>query len=79
MVEGGFAGPIDKDLGPVLQRAGLLAHEDLVQAQGLRTPDCWLFDRKSLAAACHAAGYALKPQKDQGLVVLPARPSRRGK
>ena len=67
------------DLGPTLHRAGLLAQEGLFEAQGLTKPTCWLLDRKNLAAACHAAGYTLKPAKDQELVLQPTKSPRAAK
>jgi uncharacterized protein len=72
-------GPMSEDLGTVLKKAGLLAHDGAVEAQELSTPACWLLDRKNLAAACHAAGLTLKQPRDQGLTLHPAKEPRRRK
>lgn len=77
LVEDGAVGPITRNLGPLLQRAGLLAHPAPVDSPTLRTPSCWLLLRKNLAAACHEAGYALKPARDQDLAVQFGKPPRR--
>lgn len=79
LMEGVFVGPIPEDLGPVLRKADVLAHDGLFEAQGLIYPSCWLLDRKNLAAACHGAGYSLKAARGQGVIVARAKSPKRSR
>ncbi|MBM4063294.1 MAG: ATP-binding protein [Planctomycetes bacterium] len=76
LLEGDLPATKVDDLGPVLQRLGVLAHDRLVEGQLPRGPLlCWILDRKQLAAACHAADLVLKQPKAMGVrVTVPAAP-----
>ncbi len=75
VMEGANVGEWPCELSPVLAAARLLADEAVYEARELAATvrECWLFDRRNLAAACHAVGYALKAARDQQVTVVRAR------